>query len=270
MEHREILVALLKNKKDFAILRDEGWYRIPVNHTPKRWPPDYIGFYQPKAFEEDAFQIRYFGKVKKIDRVERRDLFPNEIESAKAGTEYHRILIESLIERQNPIYTRLPRSVVFISTTMHKFINAGELNDLFDESPLEDILWEELKHRNVNAERQWLVSKNDRKYYLDFAFFCNGGNLDVETDGDTWHLKKEHVAYDNQRNNDVTSQGWSVLRFNTNQIQDQKNEYCLPNIQDSITRLGGLLQDGLVPRKFIEKNGDSGQQLTLFNDDDDG
>jgi very-short-patch-repair endonuclease len=266
MAEQEVLVALLRDKKDFAILQTEGWYRIPVEHTPRRWPPDFIGFYQPKTFSADAFRIRYYGKILRIDQVKRRELFPNEFESPKANKRYHRVQIERLEKCPRPITCRFARPVVFIPTTWHKFINADELNNLFDESPLEDMLWDELKRRKIPAERQWPVSKDDFNYHLDFAFFCNKGKLDVETDGDTWHLEKERVARDNRRNNAVEAQGWHVLRFNTKQIQEQRNEYCLPRIQDTITTLGGLTDDGLVPRKFIEENGMSGQQLTLFEE----
>ena len=266
MKKQEVLVALLRDKKDFSILQTDGWYRIPVENTPRRWPPAYIGFYQPKAFGEDAFRIRYYGKVTSIERVQRRELFPKEFESGKADHYYHRIQFEHLEKLPRAIPSRLARSVIFIPTTWNKFIRADELNDLFDESPLEDLLWDELKRRNILAERQWPVFKNDLNYRLDFAFFCNNGKLDVETDGDTWHLEKERVASDNRRNNDVEAQGWNVLRFNTKQIREECAEYCLPRIQETIMTLGGLSSDGLVSRKFIEKNGVSGQQLTLFEE----
>lgn len=266
MPNNKVLVALLRDKKDFAILQTEGWYRIPVEHTPRRWPPDFIGFYQPKSFGTDAFRIRYFGKVTRIDQVQRRELFPNEFVSVKANRLYYRIQFEPLKEHPRSIPCRLARKVVFIPTTWHKFIHADELNDLYDESPLEDLLWADLKGRKILAERQWPVFKDDLSYRLDFAFFCNKGKLDVETDGDTWHLEKERVALDNRRNNDIEAQGWHVLRFNTKQIQEQRAEYCLPRILNTITTLGGLTEDGLVPRKFIEKNGESAQQLTLFEE----
>ena len=266
MENQEVLVALLRDKKDFAILQTEGWYRIPIDHTPRRWPPDFISFYQPKSFGSDAFRIRYFGKVTKIDQVKRHDLFPNEIISSKTDKLYHRIQFERLENRPRPIPSRLARPVVFISTTMHKFIHAEELNDLFDESPLEDFLWEELKRRKISAERQWPIFPGELSYRLDFAFFCKQGKLDVETDGDTYHLGKEQGARDNKRNNNVEALGWHVMRFNSHQIQEQRNDYCLPKIQDSLNNLGGLVEDGLVPRKFFNKGGVTGQQLSLFGE----
>ena len=266
MDNQSVLVALLRDKKDFDILKRENWYRIPVDHTPRRWPPDFIAFYQPKAFGEDAFRIRYFGKVEKIERAERRSLFPNEFESSNANKIYHKIQIERLERLPRPIPSRLPRVVVFIPTVWHKFIHADEINDLFDESPLEDILWDELKRQRISAERQWPVFPDDLSYRLDFAFFCNQGKLDVETDGDAYHIGMEKGARDNWRNNAVEALGWHVQRFNSRDIRERRIDYCLPKIKDLLTNLGGLVEDGLVPRKFINKGGVSGQQLSLFDE----
>jgi hypothetical protein len=41
----EVLIALLKEKSDFAILQEQGWYRIPVASAPRRWPPKWLAFY---------------------------------------------------------------------------------------------------------------------------------------------------------------------------------------------------------------------------------
>jgi very-short-patch-repair endonuclease len=267
MSNQEVLVALLRDKKDFAILKTEGWYRIPVEHTPRRWPPDFIAFYQPGAFHEDAFRVRYYGKVSKIKRVERRDLFPNEFESVRADKLYHCIEFEKLERLPSPITCRLPRTIIFIPTVWHKFIHAQDLNDLYDDSPLEDILWDELKRQKIPAERQWPVFPEDLSYRLDFAIFCKQGKLDIETDGDTYHTGKEQGARDNLRNNDVEALGWHVMRFNSHHIQEQCKEYCIPKIEAGLNNLGGLDADGLVPRKFIKKKGGiGGQQLSLFDE----
>jgi len=48
MRHQrgEVLVAVVKRKRDLVILREEGWYRVPVSTAPRRWPPKWIAFYQ--------------------------------------------------------------------------------------------------------------------------------------------------------------------------------------------------------------------------------
>ncbi|RPI89859.1 MAG: DUF559 domain-containing protein [Chloroflexi bacterium] len=263
-ESAEVLVAFLPSRGDLGILQDQGWYRIPVTSKPRRWPPKYLAFYQPKSFGEDAFKIRYFGLVKTIEIVTRRELFPREGKSEKSEKRYFRLWLDSLQEREQPISSRLPRKIVFLPTTWDKFMLADQINDLFDDSPLEDLLWHDLKKLNMLAERQWEVRTRNFNYQLDFAFFCKDSNLDVETDGDSWHLQRERVEHDNRRDNNLGTLGWHVLRFNTRAIHDQREEYCVPCIQETINRLGGLNADGVVARKFYPKP-DGSQQLNLFN-----
>lgn len=43
MDRGEVLVAVVNNREDFSIIRERGWYRIPVDSAQKwlhrRWPP---------------------------------------------------------------------------------------------------------------------------------------------------------------------------------------------------------------------------------------
>jgi very-short-patch-repair endonuclease len=262
MENKEVLVAILPSTSDFAILNSEGWYRIPAAKAPRRWPPRWLAFYQPKAFGEDAYCIRYYGEVENIQVVPRRELFPNEFPSAKSELAYYRIRLKSLQERTNPIPSLKPRRLVFIPTTWSKFNLAEQINDLFDDSPIEDMLWAELKQVKINAERQWDVQSKQHYYQLDFALFCNRGQLDVETDGDTWHAKRERIPLDNQRDNDLQSLNWHVLRFNGKQIREEASSYCMGKIEEVINRLGGLADESVVPRIFFPQS--NAQQLSLF------
>ena len=175
------LIAILKEKSDFTILQEQGWYRIPVVSAPKRWPPKWMAFYQPSYFKDDAYKIRYHGQVKDIQLVKREDLFPNELPSALSEREYYKIRFEKLEELANPIPSYRPRRIVFIPTTKEKFENAEQINDLFDDSPLEDQMWKEMKHLSLGAERQWNIRLKTSNYFLDFAIFCKNGQIDVET-----------------------------------------------------------------------------------------
>lgn len=137
----EVLVALLKQKSDFAILKEQGWYRIPVVHAPKPWPPKWLAFYQPKDFGPEAYQIRYYGEVAEVQIVPRQKLFPNEFESPKSSQEYYMLTLKSLEALSQPIPSLRPRRLVFVPTTWTNFIQAEQINDLFNNSPLEDSLW---------------------------------------------------------------------------------------------------------------------------------
>lgn len=153
-DRSEILIAIMNNKRDFGILQDEGWYRIPVVSAPKRWPPKWLAFYQTKVFEDEAFAVRYYGRVSGIEVVDRKTLFPKEPPNPKSNRKYYQLRLERVDTLDNPITTNRPRRLVFIPTTWHKFIHAEKLNDLFDDSPLEDKLWGEFKRLEIGVERQ--------------------------------------------------------------------------------------------------------------------
>lgn len=261
---KEFLVALLKARADFAILRDEGWYRIPVNRAPKRWPPRWLGFYQPKAFGAEAYRVQWYGEVAAIDEVMRQTLFPHEPSNPKSQQPYFRIRLRQLEQRAEPVLSHRPRRLLFIPTTWEKFEHAEELNDLFDDSPLEDALWAGLKQLQLSAERQWLLETGRHHYALDFAVFCHKGFVNIEADGDTWHTQKGRIASDNTRNNALAARGWQVLRFNGHQIREQLASYCLPEVRATINTLGGLSSDGLVPRVFHDEVGQFAEQLSLL------
>lgn len=239
-----VLVAIMNNPGDFAIARDWHWYRIPVRSADKMlhhiWPPEWLAFYHTKIFEEIAYSIRYYTRIKNITIAKRKELFPTAPYLEHAEKEYYKLDLEPLKELQKPILSRKMRRIVFIPTTMQKFKSAVEINDLFSGSPLEDRLWADLKRLNIPAQRQEMVTAFHNRYQLDFSLYCADGNIDVETDGDRWHHNPKAAERDNRRNNDLTASGWHILRFNRIQIYEQMNQYCLPKIVENINHLGGI------------------------------
>jgi very-short-patch-repair endonuclease len=264
----EVLVAIMNSISDFNIAQNHNWYRIPVKSVEKwlkkRWPPRWLAFYQTKIFGNEKWAVNYYAEITDIQKVSRGQLFPDEATNKKTGTLYYQIFIGPLQRLPKPVFSRRFRRIVFISTTLKKFINAVEINDLYDESPLEDRLWAEFRRLEVNAERQEFVRAGRRNYALDFAIYCESGKIDVETDGDTWHSDRKSIAHDNLRDNDLKTEGWRVLRFNTGQIREQLSEYCLDTIIKNINRLGGIKEGKFFSRKFSSESG-GGIQLELFD-----
>jgi very-short-patch-repair endonuclease len=245
-------------------------YRIPVSSVDKwlrgRWPPQWLAFYQTKVFGNEAHAVNYYARVLNVHKRYRWELFPDQPRDERSQRRYFQLILEPLRRLPRPILSRRWRRIVFIPTTWDKFIGAAEMNDLYDESPLEDRLWTGLKKRQIPAERQEFVQVKDRSYALDFAVYCVSGKIDVETDGDTWHADPERIPLDNLRDNDLETVGWRVLRFNTPQIHHEMDEYCLPTIVENINRLDGLDEGRLIPRR-IDLDAPGGlQQLGLFND----
>ena len=263
----EVLVAIMNDPGDFAIARDQHWYRIPVYSVKKflkeRWPPEVLAFYQTKVFGSERYSVRYYARVVGIRKAFRWELFPDEAHNDKTNKRYYQLLLSPLEQLPQPIPSLRLRRIVFIPTTWTKFLHAEEINDLFDDSPLEDRLWAELKRKRIPAQRQYYVRVGRRHYALDFAIFCNEGKLDVETDGDAWHLGEVSASEDNERDNDLTSKGWDILRFRGERIREEMGSYCVPKIVETVNRLDGLTANGLVPRPFDPERPEA-QQLTLF------
>ncbi len=268
----EVLVAILNNRLDFNIAHEQHWYRIPVNSVNKflkgRWPPQWLAFYQTKVFGPEAYAVHYYAQVIDIRTVHRQQLFPDEPYNAKSHRRYYQLFLTPLQRLPQPIFSPRLRRIVFIPTTAEKFFSAVEIeiNDLYDESLLEDKLWAEFKRLQIQAERQELVAANNRNYMLDFAIYCAKSNIDVETDGDTYHANPEKSVTDNIRNNDLEAAGWKVLRFTTSQIQEEMADYCVPNIVKTIKRLGGVDEGGLIPRNIDLDAPEGSRQLGLFDD----
>lgn len=259
----EALVAILRTHQDFAIAREQGWYRIPVDSAERllrhRWPPQRLAFYQTRAFGGQAFAVNYACNVENIVIKTRRELFPDEPVDERSNRRYFRLNFTKLEPLPDPIPSLRLRRIVFIPTTLRELHAAREINDLFDDSPLEDEIWMALKARNIPAERQEAVRVDAKRYYLDFAIRCYRGSLDVETDGDTWHIGPEKAPSDNLRDNDLRSAGWALLRFTTRQIREELAEYCVSKIVDTVNSLGGIDEGTSFPRMAMRRPGESYQ-----------
>ncbi|NOZ71636.1 MAG: DUF559 domain-containing protein [Chloroflexi bacterium] len=265
----EVLVAIMNDRRDFAIVRDHNWYRIPVTSAHKWlkgcWPPRWVAFYQTKVFGQEAFSVRYYAQVALIKKAHRWQLFPSEPSNTKSNRVYYQLVLNALQELPRPILSRRWRRIVFIPTTWEKLVRAAEINDLYHGSPLEDGLWALFKKHNIPAERQEFVTVKQQDYALDFAVYCANGNIDIETDGDTWHANPEKAARDNLRDNALEAVGWKVLRFSSRQIREEAETYCIRTVTQAINNLGGVDEGNLVPRK-VDLKADGSYQLGLFDD----
>lgn len=109
-KHGEVLVAIIDDLLDFARLREEHWYRIPVKSVEKwlgeSFPPKWIAFYQTKIFGNEGNAINYIAKVKNVQKVRRYELFPKEPKNYKSTMFYYKISIGKLQPHPKPIISR--------------------------------------------------------------------------------------------------------------------------------------------------------------------
>ena len=63
--------------------------------------------------------------------------------------------------------------------------------------------------------------------------------MDVECDGEKYHILPEAMTKDRERNNELTSFGWRVLRFTGKEI-NQAIKNCFRTIETTIGNLDGI------------------------------
>ena len=243
------LVGIIPRRGLWDLICKEGWYHIPIKSAPKNiLLIEYIAFYFPDCFDEkDRFQIKYYAKVLKIDKVKRINLFPNEKKHKNAKKDYYQIHLGKIKKLPHPIPSNKWRRITHIPTSKQKLFEASEINDLWDTSPLEEKMYREMKKEKIEVERQFYIEAGGEKYFLDFGIFCRGGKIDVECDGEKYHVMPEALIRDRKRNNKLASAGWRVLRFSGKEINyDIRN--CIVIIKGTIYNLGGIPKNNKNPK----------------------
>jgi very-short-patch-repair endonuclease len=241
MTRQPTLVGIVPRKNLWDVIQNERWYHIPVESAPKNVALiEYLAFYFPRAFgEEYQYKVSYYADVLGVETKKRIELFPHEPEHKRAMKDYFVFRLGKIRELPKPIPSKNWRIIIHIPTSREKLFSAEEINDLWDTSPLEEKMYQEMKKRKIETERQLYVKVGGRFFCLDFGIFCKKGNIDLECDGEKYHILPDALTKDRERNNQLTSYGWQVLRFFGKEINHNLRD-CLKIIERTINNLGGL------------------------------
>ena len=173
-----VLVAIMNNRRDFEIARDEGWYRVPARHAPQSTTEAAVlAFYFTKTFENEKWSIRWYGAVRGHELVHRHDLFPNEPDHPRAEEVYYKLQLGPLIELELPIYSLRWRRITFIETSWDRFSAAEEINDLYASGA--DGLFVTLKDEGFWPEREFEIREGEAVYTVDLAIPCQEGIVTI-------------------------------------------------------------------------------------------
>jgi len=148
-----VLVAIVNNVRDFVIVRDEHWYRIPVKRAPTRAiNAPILAFYQTRVFGEEAWAINHWAEARKWEIVKRVEILPQEPSHPRAQEEYYRIRLGELERLSHPIVSEKWRRITFIITTWERLMQAREVNELLHGDIWEERLYRALRKMGVVAE----------------------------------------------------------------------------------------------------------------------
>jgi len=175
-----VLVAIMNNRRDFEIARDEGWYRIPKKHAPQSATEAVVlAFYFTKAFGDEKWSVRWYSPVRGHELVRRRDLRPDQPNHPRADEIYYKLQLGPLMQLERPIPSLRWRRITFIETSWDRFTAAEEVNDLYVSGA--DGLFVTLKDAGFYPEREFLVREGGVEYTLDMAIPCREGIVPIST-----------------------------------------------------------------------------------------
>ena len=216
-----VLVAVMNRHRDFAIAREQGWYRIPVKRAPRRVAADYLAFYLTRAFPQDQrHRVIFYAPIRAYRLVTRIELLPDESDHPRAKDSYFRVEIGPLLRLDHPIPSRKLRRITFIPTSLEKLLNAREINDLWDKGRDQDELWAALRAQEIEAERQVEVQEAGVRYLADFVIPCRAGQVIVMCDAMPG------------------PDGANVLRFTADQLL-RETAACVQRIREAMALCGG-------------------------------
>jgi hypothetical protein len=176
-----VLIAIMNNRRDFDIARDEGWYRVPVQFAPKNVAEAAVlAFYFTRVFDEEKWAIHWYTPVRGHELVHRSDLFPDETKHPRADETYYKIQIGPLTKLERPIPSLRWRRITFIDTTWDRFTAAEEINDLYTSGA--DGFFVTLKEAGFHPERGYSVREGGVRYEVDVAIPCLNGTVVIATD----------------------------------------------------------------------------------------
>jgi hypothetical protein len=115
--------------------------------------------YYTKVFKDDKWAIHYYAPIEGHELVARRDLIPSEPDHPRAGQWYHKLQLGPLEHKLPPIVSHRWRRVTFIVTSGDRFMNALEINDLFEQESPAGQLYVKLKEMGIAVGREGGLTK---------------------------------------------------------------------------------------------------------------
>jgi hypothetical protein len=123
--------------------------------------------------------LRYYALIQGHEPVTRRDLIPSEPDHPRAGAWYYALQLGLLEHKLPPLVAHRWRRVTFIVTSGDRFMQAVEINDLFEQESPAGQLYVRLKELDIQIEREWWIDDEGRAYVVDLALPVGDGWLPV-------------------------------------------------------------------------------------------
>jgi hypothetical protein len=180
-----VLVGVINRKKDFRILREQGWYRIPVSQMAHGVHDDYIAFFFSKAFGAQNGSIRYFAERTGVEQHTRLELLPDEPKAKNASQHYYKITVGQLQAKVPPILNVDKHRISFIYTTGDRFEAATTIRELFlSGDDLLNPVFDALEEEKYQPKRRWQLEHGYPLQSAQLRVLCEDGVVLASTNPD--------------------------------------------------------------------------------------
>jgi len=218
---KPVLIGVVNRFKDLAILLSQRWYRIPVKKCPKQ-KISYLAFYQTGRFGKDGKKVRFYARVISRRKVKRKTILPEEPDHPRKEEFYYQFRLGRLRRLPRPIHNRTRRRVIFAFTFLERLLSAREISEIFEVSPIEELMGKELLRSKIPFQREYPLFQNHcLRYRLDFAIIQGSKKIAIECDRTAWHSQPKQRKKDRKRDAYLKNKGWKVLRFTEQDILRQ-------------------------------------------------
>ena len=142
---REVLVGNLRSRNQLNICLQHMFYHIPVQSVPEaHLPIRYVAIYQSRALFGNEAQIAYYGEVKRIQIVRRKEITEIPCDPRMENEKYYRMEIRQWRKLARPIQVdRGFRYAIFTNEFLLKHAERG--SELFITNPEQYRFLTELK-----------------------------------------------------------------------------------------------------------------------------
>jgi len=241
----EVLIGILKDRRDLGLLMKKRWYRIPVAHSPRR-RFGHLAFYQPASFGKSGQCIRYMAPVLGRTMARRRSLIPGEPNHPRADGLYWCYRVGKPLRLPEPVRNLGPRRLNFAYTSLRRLFESHDILDVFGVPAIERMMGREFRKAGIPALPEFTLSAGKKRYRLDFALFCNRGALAIECDNEEFHGHPGQKRYDRTKDIRLRNLGWTVLRLTEREIVKSPTD-CLNRVKLAVRRFGGSVHKNPGP-----------------------
>ena len=163
---KDVMIGTLRSRTQLDVCLQGRFYYLPVSHLKDEYLPiRTVALYQSIALFGDEAQIAYYGEVKRIQKVRRKEIPEMPFGPDRAEQEYYRLEVREWKKLSRPIQVK--ERGLYTSGFTNAFLlkNAETISELFLKSAEEYRFLTELKRFVQNPS---VINQDDRP--IGFAF----------------------------------------------------------------------------------------------------